>query len=218
MDSVQKGNDLTGMVGTAVFTGGITQVCTFVSGICSTAGQFDVIVTPAPSQTSAADWTISNLNATLAIVSLSLNGIYGTAPPTGQVLTAFNPAVDTVTGRPSYTGTGSGAVTCGPTTGVGGCLEATSTPGGTTTAQASVLYSNALHPSGQLVNLDYWGTITLTFNTNPFQAGQTFQFKIDTDGLTGASEDFITPEPGTFGLAGFALVLLGASKRFLRKS
>jgi hypothetical protein len=207
MDSVQKGNELSGIV----------QTCTFIGGICSLANQFNVVVTPPNSQTSAADWTVSNLS-TLNMLSLSLNGVYASAPAAGQFLTAFNPAVDQITGHPSYTGAGSPAVTCGPTTGIGGCLEATSTPGGTTAALASVLYSNALHPSGQVVNLDFWGTITLTFNTSPFQASETFQFKIDTDGLTGASVDIITPEPGTLGMAALGLLLFGASKTFHRKS
>jgi hypothetical protein len=204
------------MVATAVFagvSGNVTQTCTFSLGACSLANQFNVIVTPPNSQTSAADWTISNLS-TLTMVSLTLNGIYASTPPSGQVLTGFNPALSA--GLPSYNGTGSPATACGPTTGVGGCLETTSTPGGTTAAQASVLYSNELRMFGQSLNNDLWGQITLTFNTSPFSTGQTFQFKIDTDGYTSAQQFVDTPEPSTFGMAGLALAFL-ARAAALRK-
>lgn len=97
-------------------------------------------------------------------------------------------------------------------------MEATSTNNaGTTTATATVLYSNMLRMQGQLFNRDLWGQVTFTFSTSPvFSAGQTFEFKIDTDGFAGAT--LVTPEPSTFGMAGLALAFLAARRRFVKKS
>lgn len=221
-DPIQKGNELTGMIATAVFagvSGNVTETCTFTGGTCTLANQFTVLVTPGTSQTHAADWTISNLS-TLNMVSLTLNGIYAATPPSGQVLTGFNPALaGGQGGAPSYDGPGAPASrSCADTKGVGGCLEATSTPGGTTTAQASVLYSNQLQLVGQPMSRDLWGQITLTFNTNLFAPTQAFQFKIDTDGYSSATEFVPTPEPSTFGMAGLALAFLAARRRLIKKS
>jgi len=111
-------------------------------------------------------------------------------------------------------GPGSGSTSCGATTGLTVCREATSTPGGTTVATATVLYFNSIQVAGQANNGDLWGGITLTFGTAAFTTGQEFQFKIDTDGFTSAA--LTTPEPGTIGMAGLAFSLLAGLKLLRR--
>lgn len=87
VDDVQKGSQLTGMIATAVFDspgGNVIQTCTFSLGTCVLGSQFSVVVTPDTSQTSAANWVISNLS-TLNMLSLTMNGIYTTGtPPTAR--------------------------------------------------------------------------------------------------------------------------------------
>jgi hypothetical protein len=215
-DAGQSGRQLQGMVGTATFLGGGTATCTFDgTGLCSSANLFSVLVTPDTSQTSSADWIISNLN-TVAVISVTLNGTYATASSSPLQLVAFNPALQG--GHPWYNGVGSGSTSCGATTGLTVCREATSSPGGTTAAAASVTYFNSIRVSGQSYNNDLWGGITLTFNTNPFNPGEDFQFKIDTDGFTSAAIEVPVPEPASVGFAGLALVMLGARKYFHKKS
>jgi len=97
VDAGQSGQELAGMVATATFAGGSTATCTFtITALCS-AANFSVLVDPDTSQTSSADWIITNLNV-LAMTSLSLNGAYVTGSSSPQQLVVFNPALQG--GRP----------------------------------------------------------------------------------------------------------------------
>ena len=206
--SGQTGNDLVGVTALATFTNG-TVSCTFAivgsDSLCNASGQFSILVTPPTSQTTSADWILTNLRTAGAgsqMLSLQMNGQTG--------LTVFNP--DVSAGHPTANSTCGSTITDSKQ--FGNCRSAGDTPGGTTTATASVLYSNAAHLASQAPNMDLWTAITLTFSASPlFTGGQTFQFKIDTDGVGSMVMD--TPEPQTLSLGCLALGLM-AGMKFLR--
>ncbi len=202
--SGQSGSDLVGVTAIATFSSGSVS-CVFAivgsDSLCNAAGQFSILVTPPSSQTASADWIVTNLRAAgtgSEILAVTMSGLTG--------LTVFNP--DVSGGHPTAN------TTCGSTITnskqFGNCRSGGTTPGGTTSAQASVLYSNVAHLANAAPNYDLWESVTLTYNTALFTGGQTFQFKIDTDGV--ASMVLDTPEPQTFGMAGLAFAAMAGIK------
>ncbi len=212
----QNAGELAGMTVTALFASGPQVVCTFAivgaDSMCAGVG-FNVFISPATSETHSATWVISNLRTAGAgnqLLSVEFNGIPGN--------TAFNPDVDdSKGGNPGHPNVNA---TCGQTQtkGFGNCRSAETTSGGTTLAEAQVLYFNALQLSGSSPNLDLWAGLRLTFTNNAvtFGGGQVFEFKIDTDFLGSAS--ISTPEPSTFGMAGLALAFLAARRHLTKNS
>lgn len=215
LDPVQKAAGLVNSVAQATFGNGIFT-CTFdAAGLCSSASNFSVLVTPSTSQTSSADWIITNLRAAPGgtndtLQSLTINLIAG--------LSVFNPRVDS-TGHPTANGNGS----CAPnpavaTPGFGTCEDiqngqGQTTAGGLTTATATVLYTNEARLNTDIYHGDLWGSIVLTFTQTSgltFNPNTDFQFKIDTDGVGAAAID--TPEPSSMVFLGLGLAAL-----FLRK-
>lgn len=210
VNDVQKSNELLGMFVTATFANG-TFTCTMDgTGLCSNAGNFSLLATPATAQTSSADWIITNLrtapgSANDILLSLQIDAIPG--------LTVFNPRI-TTTNHPTVNGNGN----CAPnpavgTAGFGGCGDVQNGQGGSTTATATVLYTNEARFSTDSYHGDLWGTLVFTFTQTSgitFAPGTDFQFKVDTDGIGAAVVD--TPEPSSMLFLGLGLAAL-----FLRK-
>ena len=162
----QKGNELTGLVGTATFTGGTTSsaTCTFGTPVdgCTSSPAFSMTLSNYSNQTSSVVWTITNLQAGSTLTSLMLQG--------ASALTMFTPCVTTT-------------VMAG-----NNCKDLTGDPSGTAAATGAVVYSDAYHLSSNSVpNLsapglqwDGFGTVQITFS-GAFSSSETFAFTMDSD-------------------------------------
>lgn len=206
------GASMVGMQITANYSNSTSATCAWIAaGTCTVANSFAVSYPAAqstnPTQaTAGTNWTITNNNATVGVrmTSITFNGIPGL---TGfdRCLNASNVPDDT---NVNCTGQGTAGSQVGWSVGNG------VTTLGTSGIQGSVVYSNPLHLSAATAVGDLWGSFTITFSGTNFNNGNTFTFQSDSDTLTTATADVVaTPEPSTFGLAGFALVALGLIKR-----
>lgn len=193
----QKGNELTGVVATATFTGGATATatCTFTTAGC-TSTNFSITLDNYNNQTSSSTWTLTNLQASATLVGLVIDGTSG--------LTMFTPCITT-------------GVMAG-----NNCKDITGDPSGTATAGADAVYSAAYHlnsnsvPSLSAAGLqwDGFGILTLTFSGGTFSTNQTFAVTMDTDLVGSLTPDATpTPEPSSMALMGAGLLAVGYISR-----
>jgi hypothetical protein len=193
------------MLVTVNFVNGDTDFCfwsTSLMGCNGTNSMFTIRVSAG--DTRNATWTVDNNHANVFgsgenLVSFTINALAGYVgfDQCLNGLTGNKPGVPGPTSNPNQFCLGTG------TTNSGTGLAAQDGTGGNNTM--SVVYSNRLYTPTQNLG-DLYGTATFTVDGSSFTPSEVFTWEMDTDLM-------VTPEPATFGMMGFALIVLGGIRR-----